>query len=85
MINTILIFLNPGFTINLTRFLLSVAFLNSLLTVFAAFSLFVCFVLTGGSLTIENVYAAFALLNITRLPLSLMPMAYSALFEAIVR
>ena len=69
---------------HLLRMILSI--LQFLTPVFSAFTLFVMIALTGKDgkekITVFNIYAGYALLNITRLPLALMPMAYTAVLEA---
>jgi ATP-binding cassette subfamily C (CFTR/MRP) protein 1 len=48
-----------------------------------SFSMFMCYVLLGENLTLPSVYTAYALLNIVRLPLMTVPIAYTAVCEAI--
>lgn len=48
------------------------------------FSLFMCYVLTGGALTVAKVYTVYSLLNLLRLPFQLTPQAYTALLEGFV-
>ena len=49
---------------------------------YAAFALFLCYFFTGKRMEVSNVYTAYALLNITRMPLMTMPMSYAAVYEA---
>jgi ABC-type multidrug transport system fused ATPase/permease subunit len=41
--------------------------------VFVSFTLFLCYFLRGGTLSVTMVYSSYALLNIARLPIALMP------------
>jgi ABC-type multidrug transport system fused ATPase/permease subunit len=48
-----------------------------------SFAMFLCYVMLGNTLTIPTVYSALAFLNIIRMPLSMLPKAYSCAVEAL--
>lgn len=52
--------------------------------VLVSFSLFIAYTSTGGTMTVPQVYTAYAFLNLLRLPFSLTPQAWSSAAEGIV-
>eukprot|EP01038_Epipyxis_sp_PR26KG_P010939 gene10939-14688_t len=74
--------------VNVIAYYQTLRALNTCLTfigpMLVAFSLFMCYVLIGRTLTVPQVYTSYALLNLVRLPLYLTPQAWLAYSEASV-